>query len=81
MEQIMEPDNTKRDIICVDIETPDLRNKNKRTLTALLDSGANTCIISEKLVRQLGLKDNIIPKVSTVSSFTGAKSKFVGLIQ
>ena len=81
MEQIIEPDNTKRDIICVDIETPDLRNKNKRTLTALLDSGANTCIISEKLVRQLGLKDNIIPKVSTVSSFTGAKSKFVGLIQ
>ena len=71
----------KRDLICVDIETSvHKKGKSVRTLTALLDSGANTCIISNDVVKQLGLSDQVIKQTAVVHAFTGAKSEFKGKI-
>ena len=71
---------TIKELACIELKSKKENTGDYLKFNALLDSGANTCIISKDLVNKLGLNDQIIKKCNPVRSFTGERSHFNGQI-
>ena len=58
-----------KDLACIILNSK-IKNEDKNvSFTALLDSGANTCLISEKVVKSLNLADQLKDEKVSIAAF------------